>query len=143
MSPDSIPLLNELLPLLSRSLPQYLQWSRPHVAPGREEALAAVLDVARDQEALAARVGRLIEDAGGRAFTGEFPMEFTDLHDLDLDFLLPLAVRRQQRDLAALGDLAQQASPAPAAKALIEEAVGLAKGHLETLRELGVSPAPA
>jgi hypothetical protein len=136
MNNESIALVNRLLAIYCRSLPQYLQWSRPHVAPGQEEALETIADVARDQDALADRLSAMVIDAGSLPHTGEFPMEFTDLHDLDLGFLVAEAASYQAEDVAMIQALVDKAAAWPAVRSIAEEALGMAKGHLETLTEL-------
>lgn len=136
MKADVIYWLNRLLAIHCRSFPQYLRWSRPHVPPGRHEELASIESIAADQDALGDRISRMIVDGDALPRSGEFPMEFTDLHDLDVDFLLRLAVKYQGQDVAAIGQLIERLQAAPAAKAIAEEALGMAKGHLDTLAEL-------
>ncbi len=62
------------------------------------------------------------------------------LHDLSLDFLIAAAVRYQEYDLTAIQEIVDGLAPAPAARALAEEALGMSKGHLDSLRELGHAP---
>lgn len=136
MNIDPVPLLNQLLAIQCRSFPQYLRYSRPYVPPDRGEELEALEAVAIDQDVMAHRISRMIVDAGALPRTGEFPMEFTDLHDLDIDFLLNSTVRYQQQDVAATQTVVDRLQTAPAARAIAEETLGLAKGHLDSLREL-------
>jgi hypothetical protein len=141
MKADTIYWLNRLLAIHCKSFPQYLRWSRPHVPPGRGDELAALEAVAIDQDVMGDRISRMIVDGDALPRSGEFPMEFTDLHDLDIDYLLRLAVRYQQQDVTAIQELVERLHTAPAAKAIAEESLGMAKGHLDTLRELTKSPA--
>ncbi|HYO25531.1 MAG TPA: hypothetical protein VEQ85_11355 [Lacipirellulaceae bacterium] len=129
-------LLNRLLAIHCRSFIQYLRWSRPYVSPGHEEELETLTAIASDQDALAERISRSIIDAGALPRSGEFPMEFTDLHDLDLDFLIVAAKRYQEYDVAAVQQIVDALQEWPAARALAEEALGMSKGHLDSLREL-------
>jgi hypothetical protein len=139
MKADTIYWLNRLLAIHCKSFPQYLRWSRPYVPAGRGDELEAIVAVAQDQDVLADRISRMIVDGDARPRSGEFPMEFTDLHDLDIDYLLKLAIKYQEQDLAAIQQLVERLQTAPAARALAEEALGMAKGHLDTLRELAQS----
>jgi len=136
MTPESITSLNRLLAIQCRSFPQYLQWSRPHVPRGRDEVMDTIGGIVADQDAIADRINRMLQDANALSRTGEYPMEFTDLHDLDIDFLLNAAVNYQQQDVEAIEAIVQQLSTSPAAKAVAEESLGMAKGHLDSLREL-------
>jgi hypothetical protein len=136
MKADTIFWLNRLLAIQCKSFPQYLRFARPYVPAGRGDALEALEAIAMDQDVLADRISRMVVDADALPRSGEFPMEFTDLHDLSVDFLLQLAIRYQQQDVAAIQELIDRLQTAPAAKAVAEEALGMAKGHLDTLREI-------
>jgi hypothetical protein len=140
MSIEAIRLLNRLLAIHCRSFVQYLRWSRPHTPPGHEDELDTLAAIAADQDVLAERISRTVIDAGALPRSGEFPMEFTDLHDLDIDFLVAAAARYQQQDLAAVQQIVDGLSAAPAARALAEEALGMSTGHLDSLRELRQAP---
>lgn len=142
MKADAIHWLNRLLAIHCKSFPQYLQWSRPHVPTGRGDELEAIRSIAADQDALADRISRMIVDADALPRTGEFPMEFTDMHDLDIDYLIRAAVGYQEQDARTVQGLVERLETAPAARAIAEEALGMAKGHLDTLRELA-RPRPA
>jgi hypothetical protein len=136
MKADTIYWLNRLLAIHCKSFPQYMRWSRPHVPAGRGEELESVEAIAIDQDAMGDRISRMIIDGHALPRSGEFPMEFTDLHDLDVDYCLRLAVKYQEQDVAAIQGLVERLQTAPSAKAIAEEALGMAKGHLDTLREL-------
>jgi bacterioferritin (cytochrome b1) len=133
---DVIRHLNRLLAIHCRSFIQYLRWARPHVSPGHEEEIDALTAIADDQDGMAERITRLIIDAGALPHSGEFPMEFTDLHDLDIDFLVSAAVKYQEFDLTAIQKIVDGLAAAPAARAIAEESLGMSKGHLDSLREL-------
>lgn len=142
MKPEIVNLLNRLLAILCKSFPQYLRWSRPFVPAGRGEVMEAIGSIADDQDRLADRVSRMIDEAGYPARDGEFPMEFTDMHDLGIDFLINAAVAYQEQDVETISKLVDRLQTAPAGKAIAEEALGMAKGHLDTLRELVAAPTP-
>ncbi|MEQ8210722.1 MAG: hypothetical protein RH917_12905 [Lacipirellulaceae bacterium] len=141
MSPETVQALNRLLAILCRSFPQYLQYSRPHVPKGRDDVLESIEAMVTDQNTISDRINRLLSDSGSRRRTGDFPMEFTDLHDLSIDFLLKYAANYQEQDIAKIDEIVQQLRTAPAAKAIAEEALGMAKGHLDSLRDLTLAPA--
>ena len=138
----SVALLNRLLAILCRSLPQYLRWSRPHVAPGETGVLETLGGIANDEDVLAQRVGAMIVDARALPRTGEFPMEFTDFHDLGLNFLVAAATRYQRQNAADIQQVVDRSESLPAVRAIAEEALGMAKGHLDALLELA-SPVTA
>ncbi len=143
--PNTVVLLNRLLAIVGRSFPQYLQYSRPHIGPGRNEVVETIQAIVDDQNVLADRITSMLFDAEAPIRSGEFPMEFTDMHDLEIDFLVNVAVAYQQQDVEQIGEIVEALQGAPAAKSLAEEALGMAKGHLESLRELtaaeGITPA--
>ena len=136
IQPSTTAALNRMLAIVVRSFPQYLQYSRPYVPPGRDGVVETLGTIATDQNGLADRISQLIIDAQAPLRTGEFPMEFTDMHDLGIDYLVNAAIAYQQQDIATIGQLVEDLQAAPAAKSLAEETLGMAKGHLESLREL-------
>ena len=130
---DSIAALNCVLGVVLRSFPQYLRWSRPWVPPGHERELEALERIVTEQEAFAERVFEAIDRLGGLPDTGEFPMEFTDTHDLAIDYIMREAVGYGRQDVAALEKVAQLTNLAPQAEPLVREALQMAKRHLEAL----------
>jgi bacterioferritin (cytochrome b1) len=143
MNSEAIVLLNRLLAIHVRSFVQYLRYSRPYITSGQVDVVETLEATAHDQDVMADRISRMVYDAGGLPRSGEFPMEFTDMHDLDLDFLLSAAVRYQAYDVESIGGIAARLQSEPAARSIAEEALGMAKGHLDTLRELSDSKAAA
>lgn len=137
-SPDTIDILNRVLVLVSRSFPQYLRYAKPYIPPGREDVLETIREIVTAQDRLAERIGRYISDSGGLPDDGRFPIEFTDTHDLAIDFLLREAIGCQKEDVANLQQCVEALRVAPAAESLAAEALGMAKGHLQSLEELRV-----
>tara|TARA_Y100000814_G_scaffold280100_1_gene243255 strand:+ start:591 stop:1022 length:432 start_codon:yes stop_codon:yes gene_type:complete len=137
MSPTPVnPLLNRLLAIAGCSFPQYLQFARPYIPEGRDNFMETIHAIVLDQNGLAERISQMVLDGKALPRSGDFPIEYTDTHDLGIDFLVNMAITYQQQDIQAIGELANQLQLAPAAKSLAEEALGMAKGHLESLREL-------
>ncbi len=134
--PTPIHLLNRLLGIVSRSFLQYLNFSRPYISPGHREVMEVLAAMVTDQDRMADRISQMVTDDRELPRRGEFPMGFTDMHDLEIDFLVRVAMDYQQQDVVSIGQLAQQLQRLPAAKALAEETLGMAKGHLQTLEEL-------
>ncbi len=129
--------------IVSKSFPQYLQYSRPFVAAGHEKLVETLESIVADQNVLAERIGQMLLDADAPPRSGEFPMDYTDMHDLDIDFLVSAAINYQQQDINAISEIVGQLQLAPAAKALAEESLGMAKGHFDSLQELLTDPAAA
>lgn len=139
---NSTDILNRVLSILARSFPMYLKFARPYRHSGDEQSMETLEHVVADQEAMVERIATFIYDSeSDPPNLGEFPMEYTDVHDLGLDYLLKMAVDYQRRDVADLEDCAARLRMAPTAKALAEEALGAAKGHLESLEESLNQPA--
>jgi hypothetical protein len=137
-SPDTIEILNRVLVLVTRSYAQYLRYARPYIPAGREDVLETIREIVTAQEMLAERIGRYILESGGLPDPGRFPIELTDTHDLAIDFLVREAIRYQRQDIANLQQCVDALRLAPAAQSLAAEALGMAKGHLESLQELQV-----
>ena len=137
------PLLAQLMAIVAKSFPQYLRYSRPYVPPGHENVMETLEQIASDQDVLTDRIGQMLTDLGAPLRTGEFPMEYTDTHDLGIDYQLTSAVEYQQQDIESIQKLIVELQPFPAAKTLAEETLGMAKGHLEALQELTEQPAEA
>ena len=60
-------------------------------------------------------------------------MAFTGYHDLGFDFLAPKVITSQKQLVEQLEICAQALELAPHAQAMVLEALGAAKGHLELL----------
>ena len=91
----------------------------------------------------AGAVNVLYGSASGLTDTGKFPIEFTDTHDLAIDYLIREAIVCQKQDIADLQGCVDELRLAPAAQSLAAEALGMAKGHLESLEELGAKAGPS
>jgi hypothetical protein len=139
-STDTIYVLNRVLAILERSLPQYLRYSRPYVPQGREIVMQTVDQIVAGQNALAERVSQRVFESGGQPDHGEFPIEFADMHDLEIDYLLQEAIDGLKQDIADLDGCVAALRLAPAAQSLAAEAAGMTKGHLERLQSIAKSP---
>ena len=135
-SPTTTEILNRLLVLHSRSLPMYLSYAPPEKMWTHPQAARVFNQMVEDHKRTVDRLANLILESGGLVAPGEFPMAFTGLHDLSLDYLLKMLVERQRKFIAASENLANMLHMAPFAQAVAREAVGEAKGHLENLEEL-------
>ena len=134
-------LLNRLLTILYRSFPMYLKDAQPW-SNGSSNSSTETLDhIVRDQQTLGDRIAGTILDSGGEPHLGDFPLQYADWNDLSLPFTIKIALNYQQQDIQAIEQCLRDLQLAPAAKALGEEVLGLAKGHLESLEELVEQPA--
>ena len=137
--PDSIPVLNWLMAVLCRSLPQYLTDARPYTVPGNDDAVETLAQIAADQTTMSERVSDLILESERRVDLGGFPIQFSSLHDLGLDYLVEKAIECQRRDIRTIEACIDDLRFVPAARSLAEETLGMAKGHLESLEEISAS----
>ena len=133
--------LNQLLTILYRSLPMYLTFASPWTHHGDDKAVAALKHIVAEQKRLANRIAHHIMEYYGRVDLGEYPPDFPDTHDLSLDYLVRKLVLCQKRDIAAIERCIAALAPDRKAAALAEEALGAARGHLETLEELAADAA--
>jgi len=131
--------LNQLLALHCRSFPMYLAYARPWTHAEDQRAVETIQHIVADQRTMVVRIGTALLRDEVPPETGQFPMQFTTLHDLSLDFLVQEAIRHQQADIASIESCVEELRRAPAAGALAEEALGLAKGHLQAMAELAAT----
>lgn len=133
---SNIDLLNELLALHSTSLAMYLSNAKPWTIGSEPRAAQTMSDVARDHKRMVDRIGNVILKYQGIVRYGEFPMQFTDLHDLSPEYL----VSAVQKELAStdkrISEIVDSLADYPEALAVAQEAAGASKGHLDNLAEL-------
>lgn len=139
-SPNTINVLNRVLTILERSFPQYMLYARPYIPTGRENVMQTIEQIVAGQNALAQRMSEYIFESGGLPDHGDFPIEYTDTHDLAIDFLIEEAIDGLTQDVQDLEQCADSLRLAPAAQSLVFEAAGLVKGLLELLKELAIRP---
>jgi bacterioferritin (cytochrome b1) len=140
-SPDTINVLNRLLEILERSFPQYMRYARPYVPVGREKIMQTIEQIVAGQDALAERVSQHVFESSGLPDHGDFPIEFTDTHDLGIDFLLQEAIDCTRQSIGDLEQSVDSLRLAPAAQSLASEALGMTKGHMELLQKLATGGA--
>lgn len=136
MASTTVDVLNQLLALHSRSLPTYLASARPWIADNEQEIMTVLRHIADSQESFVERIGTLVIEQGGVPAMGEFPMMFTDMHDLSIDYILPRLVEWIESDTKKIRQCIEQLNGAPAAQTIAEEALGAAQAHLDSLHEL-------
>ncbi|PQO30694.1 hypothetical protein C5Y96_14635 [Blastopirellula marina] len=135
-------LLNRIAALHHRSLPTYLTYARPWVSSGSESKAVIIDDIAADHHDLVQRTLRVLEADDRPVALGDFPMEYTDLNDLSLDFILQELTHYERRLLKTLEEIASWMDREQSSYFLVNMAIGMAMGHLENLAETkGGSPA--
>ena len=133
-------LLNRLLATQYRSLPMYLVHASPWAHRGDEQALATLQHIVDDQKNLATRIAEYIQQQHGNVDPGDFPMEFTGLNDCSIDYLVRKLTDDQRGVIREIEGIAAQLIADPRARALAEEALGAARGHLDNLEEFAKQP---
>lgn len=135
MRDHSVELLNQLLAIEYRSLPLYLMDATPWTHPGDQAATVALRSVVKTQRSLAERIATLIGARGGAVDSGEYPMEFTDLNFLSLDYLLKELARCGQRQVAGIESIVDRLLDTEA-RELAQEVLGAEKAHIEMFQDL-------
>jgi hypothetical protein len=98
--------------------------------------MQTVEQITASEDALAERVARQVFEAGGLPDHGEFPIEYTDTHDLSIDFLICEAIDCLKQNADDLQRCVEDLRQAAAAQSLAAEALGMTKAHLEMLQPL-------
>jgi hypothetical protein len=130
-----IEVLNRLLAIHYRSLPMYLRDARPWKQSQDDRADELLSQIIAEHERMVQHISETVLELGGDIEPGEFPMLFTDMHDLSYDYLLRQLVEQQRQMVVKIQECVNAAPGEP----LAQEALGLAKGHLEELQELAAS----
>jgi hypothetical protein len=90
---------------------------------------------------LAGKLARYFQSHQQTYDLGDFPIAYTELHDLSLDFLIRKAVTYQKQDLAEIERCVANLAGHPEEQSLAEEALGASRAHLEMLEDLVRQPA--
>jgi hypothetical protein len=128
--------LNRLLVIMYRSFPMYLADASPWTGPGDQRAKQVLEHMVADERMYAGRITELLLDRRSLAGFGEYPIVFTDTHDLSLDYLINELIHYQKQDIAGIERSVAALARDPEGRALAEEVLGNARGHLESLEEL-------
>lgn len=129
----SVELLNRLLVIEHRSLPQYLAYAALEQTAEAPRLCETLEHIVADQRAMTQRIAQAIEDREGMIDWGGFPMDFTDCHMLAVDFLLRDLLRWQRFDVARIERLVIQLGDDRPARELAQETLGAERAHLEML----------
>jgi len=135
--------LNRLLALHCRSLPMYMldagSWRSD--AAKESDLLQLMNNIVVGHRAISQRIAQTIMDVGGVVSPGPFPMEFTDMNFLSLDYMVREVLELQRRDIGEIENIVRGLSDVPEAKAIAQEALGEARAHLEALQAaVGAAP---
>ena len=133
---DTNSVLNCLSVIHNRSLAAYLNYASPWIKEGNDNAANVLAQIASDHQRTVDRLGVAILENGGDVAAGEFPIQFTGWHDLSLEFHLKKLLEAQKQIISQLEIGVDQLRLAPMAQAMVQEILGEAKGHLDSLKEL-------
>jgi hypothetical protein len=114
----------------------YLADAAPWTHPGDERATKVLNRIVADYQMYAGRISELLLDRRELNSFGEYPMVFTDTHDLSLDYLVSELIYYQKQDIAAIRQCVDDLRTDLTARALAEEVLGNARGHLQSLEEV-------
>jgi len=131
-------ILNRVMATLNRSFAMYISYAMPYFSQRDDAARVVFENIVADQKNYVRKLGEMVVDHHRRADTGDFPMVYTDCHDLSLDYLVREMTKLHQIDLRVIEQADRELSAArdPAALALVQEILGNARGHLENLKQL-------
>ncbi len=138
--PDATEVLNRLFQIVTRSLPMYLAGADPWTKSSDEPATKALERIVADAKFYSSRLAEMILEYRGRIDQGDFPMEFTELNMLSLDYLVKELPQYLRSDLAEIQRCIDDLRDDIGARVLAEELLGNTRGHLETLEELAKQP---
>lgn len=140
MTLSTVRTLNQILAIHGSSLPMYLSSAPPHLQYGDEKVWECLRNVIDDQKTMIDKLADYVEELGGTPNHGEFPMDFTGMHDLSVEHIRQNVAERQRCELDWMEQLSESLNDATA-RALAQEAIGAAKAHLESLDECASTPA--
>ncbi|HTQ38676.1 MAG TPA: hypothetical protein VMJ32_06595 [Pirellulales bacterium] len=132
---ESSAVLNRLFVIIYRSLPMYLADAVPWMHSGDEQAKHVLNHIVADYRMYSGRIAELLLSRRQRVSFGEYPMVFTDTHDLSLDYMISELIDYQKQDVTAIEKCVADLKTDLAARILAEEVLGNARGHLESLEE--------
>ncbi|MFT5526425.1 MAG: hypothetical protein ACI9HK_004401 [Pirellulaceae bacterium] len=136
MTSETLTVLGRLSARLNRSLAVYLSDAVPYFAGRNSEVAETLQFIVKNQREMVERINDLIMENGGAIEHGHFPIHFSGLHDLGIDYLIDCLVSHQKAAVSDIEKMRDQLSLAPHARALAEECLGEAKGHLDSLLEV-------
>jgi hypothetical protein len=134
--------LNEILVILHRSLPVYLSFATPWVAHGNEESHRVLARIVEEKEGDVHRLTELLDSRRHTIIRGEFPMDYTSLHDVSLEFLTGQLIGEQRQEVQRIESCERRLTGDPEGRNLAAEVLETARRHLRWLETLG-APQPA
>ncbi len=130
--------LNDLLILSYRSLLQYTIECWPWTDPDDSAEQQAIAEMAREQQAVVARIADLLDRRQQSIDFGTYP-DWSEMHFVSLDYLLIKLIADEENLIAAIEQAQPTLKADPTASALAFDLVHVERQHLTRLRELAAS----
>lgn len=130
--------LRKLLAIERFSLANYLRYARPWTGQTWEEdrRLAAIDQIARDQQQDAERIAELLIQRDGYVPSGTFPLDFTALNDLALDYVAMRVLENEETMIREIEDAVSQAGGDAELQSVARDVLKAEQSHWRTLQSL-------
>ncbi len=125
--------LVQLMRAVGPSLALYIQDSSIWSRPGAEEIKLAIADLCSDLKSLFDRAGMVLDEQHIRTPQVKYPLRYTALHDIELEYLLPQLRQETQSQIALVGSWGDTAGDAGD---VLKEARTSLQSHLDVLEQL-------
>lgn len=138
-TPETLILLNDLLISIHRGLLQYVAeawpWTEVHETNVREQ----IIDDARKQQSSVRELAAFLDKHGHTIAWGTFPIAYTSLHFVSLDFLSDRLIAGQQKIVDKCRRVAEAVAADPSALRLVESLIQVESARLRSLQSLKTS----
>lgn len=135
-TPETLILLNDLLVSIHRSLLQYAAeawpWTDAHAGDVREQIVAA----AEKQHESVRDLALYLDRHGHTVAWGQFPVAFTSLHFVSLDYLMSRIVAGQQEIVDKCRRVAEAVGEDARAAKLVESLIQVESARLRSLQPI-------
>jgi len=141
-TPAWAPILQAVFRREQRTFLQYVHEAYPWTAFSDERLGKLQQLIDEEQRSTVALASFLRRQRIDLLYSRSFPLAFTALHFVSLDFLLPHLIKHQQDAIAALEqDIAQLTDPEP--QEVVRGLIELKRRHLQELESLAARPVAA
>ncbi len=134
--------LNQVLVVMGRSLLQYSADAWPWTGSSETASRSAVEALIPEQRRHIAQLADLLDGRGWTIDFGVYP-DFTDLHYLSLDFVLPHLIENERGIVTEIESALPKCASDPEGAALLAEILPAERAVLTKLEELSRSKPPA
>lgn len=142
-TPSWAPILREIFRREQRSFLQYVHEAYPWTQVNEESRVAKLQQViAEEQRSTVGLANYLRRQHIDLPYSRSFPLAFTALHFVSLDFLLPQLIQQQQQAIAHLDQVVGTIDDTEP-KAVIKQLIEMKRKHLQALEGLQTRPTAA